>query len=286
MTCGAKLPLLLLLAGAFFPDNAATVMFSIMLAGWIFALLIAKLLRSTIVKGEATPFVMELPPYRLPTLFSVILHCWERAWQYIKKAGTVLLAISVIIWGSMTFPQLPEEMASPFESRIERLNNQLEQEGTPENIKTSLKAEIEELENNLDEAKLSWSIAGRMGKWLEPVTQWAGFDWRTDIALLAGVAAKEAVVSTLGTAWAMGEQDPDEPESLADKLKSAPGWSAATALALMLFVLLYSPCFVALVVIKQEAGSWGWLFFSIIFNTALAFIVAIITYQSCLKLWS
>lgn len=289
MTCGAKLPLLLLLAGAFFPENAATVMFCIMLAGWIFALVIARFLRSTIVRGEATPFVMELPPYRLPTLFSVILHCWERAWQYIKKAGTVILAISVIIWAAMTFPQLPDDMAKPFDEKIALLEERIkalgkDQTGMAATEKEAIEEEKDKIIAELDELKLAYSVAGRLGKWVEPVTQPAGFDWRTDIALLAGIAAKEAVVSTLGTAWAMGEADPDEAEPLAEKLKSAPDWSQATALALMLFVLLYSPCFVALVVIKQESGSWGWLVFSIIFNTAIAYVVAVIVYQSGLKL--
>lgn len=289
MTCGAKLPLLLLLAGAFFPENAATVMFCIMLSGWVFALVIARFLRSTIVRGEATLFVMELPPYRLPTLFSVILHCWERAWQYIKKAGTVLLAISVIIWAAMTFPQLPENMTKPFDEKIALLEEKIEAlEKDQSNLAATEKETIEEERDSiiaeLDELKLAYSLAGRVGRWVEPVTKPAGFDWRTDIALLAGIAAKEAVVSTLGTAWSMGEADPDEAEPLAEKLKAAPDWSQATALALMLFVLLYSPCFVALVVIKQEAGSWGWLVFSIVFNTTLAYIVAVIVYQSGLKL--
>ena len=118
MSCGAKLPVYLLLAGTFFPEQAATVMFLIMLAGWVMALLVARLLRSSIVKGEATPFVMELPPYRMPTLFSLLLHCWERAWMYLKKAGTVLVAISIIIWAGMTFPELLENMAAPFEQQI------------------------------------------------------------------------------------------------------------------------------------------------------------------------
>lgn len=285
MTCGAKLPLLLLLSGAFFPENAAGVMFCIMLAGWAFALLVARLLRSTIVKGEPTPFVMELPPYRLPTLFSVIFHCWERAWMYIKKAGTVLLAISVIIWAAMTFPLLPDDRQKELDSAIASLEARGEtlEKGTLEHIE--LDAAIAKAEADRDEEALSWSIAGRVGKWLEPVTKVAGFDWRTDIALVAGVAAKEAVVSTLGTAWAMGEQDPDNAEPLAEKLKATPGWSKATALSLMLFVLLYSPCFVALVVIRQEAGGWRWMIFSIFFNTCLAFFVSVVVYQSCLKLW-
>lgn len=284
MTCGAKLPLLLLLAGAFFPENAAGVMFGVMLAGWIFALLVAKFLRSTLVKGEPTPFVMELPPYRMPTLFSVLLHCWERAWMYMKKAGTVLLAISVLIWASMTFPQLPDKDAASYEEKIEALESRIEAE-TAEDAKAALEEEKDAVSAELDEKKLAYSIAGRLGQWIAPVTAPAGFDWRTDIALIAGVAAKEAVVTTLGTAWALGEQDPDNAEPLAEKLSQAPGWSAAAALSLMLFVLLYSPCFVALVVIKQEAGSWIWVAFSVIFNTLMAYGVSVITYQSCLKLW-
>ncbi|MDE5880040.1 MAG: ferrous iron transport protein B, partial [Desulfovibrio sp.] len=285
MTCGAKLPVFLLLAGGFFPENAATVMFCIMLAGWFFALLVARMLRSSLVKGEPTPFVMELPPYRMPTLLSVLLHCWERAWMYIKKAGTVLLAISVVIWAAMTFPMLPEDAAAPHEARIASLEEQLE--GLPKDApeREAVEEELSGATNTFEEEKLAYSVAGRIGKWVEPFTRPAGFDWRTDIALIAGVAAKEAVVSTMGTAWALGEQDPDEPESLAQRLTSDPGWSKATALALMLFVLLYSPCFVALVVIRQEAGSWGWMVFSIVFNTALAYAVAVIVYQSGRALW-
>lgn len=284
MTCGAKLPIFLLLAAAFFPENAATIMFCIMIAGWIFALLIARLLRSTLIKGTPTPFVMELPPYRLPTLFSVLYHCWERAWMYIKKAGTVLLAISVIIWASMVFPELPEEKASYYENKIESLEKQFSELSEDSQEKQKIQTLLTEVNDRFSEEKLAYSVAGRLGNLLEPVTRPAGFDWRTDIALLAGIAAKEAVVSTLGTAWAMGEVDPDEPESLGERLASEPGWSQASALALMLFVLLYSPCFVALVVIRQEAGSWWWVAYSIIFNTALAYAIAVIVYQAGLKL--
>ena len=110
----------LLLAAAFFGDQAPTVMMLVMLSGWVFALLVARLLRSTIIKGEATPFVMELPPYRLPTLFSVLMHCWERTWMYVKKAGTVILAISIIIWAGLTYPKLDEADSARFDTRIEQ----------------------------------------------------------------------------------------------------------------------------------------------------------------------
>ncbi|CAK7053652.1 MAG: Fe(2+) transporter FeoB [Desulfovibrio sp.] len=285
MSCGAKLPVFLLLAGTFFPDQAATVMFLIMLAGWVMALLVARLLRSSIVKGEATPFVMELPPYRMPTLFSLLLHCWERAWMYLKKAGTVLVAISIIIWAGMTFPKLPEEMAAPFEQKIEQIESRIAALAEGADERTALEEELAGVRDELGEEELAYSAAGRLGKAVEPATKPVGFDWRTDIALLAGIAAKEAIVSTLGTAYAIGEQDPEDAAPLAERLKSDANWSKATALSLMLFVLMYSPCFVALVVIKQEAGSWGWLVFSVVFNTAVAYAVSTAAYQIGRAVW-
>ncbi len=285
MTCGAKLPIFLLLAGAFFEDDAATVMFCIMLAGWFFALIVARFLRSSLVKGAPTPFVMELPPYRLPTLLGILLHCWEKAWMYIKKAGTVLLAISVIIWAGMTFPGLPEDLAAPYEEKIAQIEEKIAQTAPSGDERKELEDALADENASLDEAKLAYTIAGRIGRWLEPATKPVGFDWRTDIALVAGIAAKEAVVSTLGTAWALGEQDPEDAAPLARRLVNAPGWSKSSALALMLFVLLYSPCFVALVVIRQEAGSWLWVLFSITFNTALAYAVALVVYQVGSRIW-
>ena len=285
MTCGAKLPVFLLLAGAFFPDNAPTVMFFIMIAGWVMALLVARLLRSSIVKGEATPFVMELPPYRMPTLMSLLLHCWERAWMYLKKAGTVLVAISILIWAAMTFPGLPEDKSAPYEAQIAQLEEKIAALPEGDEARAPIEEELGNVRNELKEEELAFSVAGRLGKAVEPATRPMGFDWRTDIALLAGVAAKEAVVATMGTAYAMGDQDPEDAAPLAERLKADDAWSKATALSLMLFVLLYSPCFVALVVIRQEAGSWGWVAFSVLFNTGLAYAVATAAYQIGRAVW-
>lgn len=279
MACGAKLPVFLLLAGVFFPGNEARTMFLLTLAGWAFALIVARLLRSTIIRGEATPFVMELPPYRMPTLRSVCMHCWERTWMYLKKAGTVLVAVSILIWASMTFPGLDPEKAAPYETRIAAFEQQLETlpEETPE--RAAVEEQLQALQAELAGEELRNSYAGRLGSAIEPVTQIAGFDWRTDIALIGGIAAKEAIVSTLGTAYSLGEEDPEEATSLAERIRQDPGWNQATALALMLFVLLYSPCFVALVVIRQEAGNWSWVAFSMLFNTGMAFGVAVAAHK-------
>ena len=309
MNCGAKIPVFLMLTAAFFAENQAEIMFCITLSGWGAALIAARILRSTILRGESTPFVMELPPYRLPTLRSVVMHTWERGWMYIKKAGTVILTISVVLWAVLTFPMLSPEQAAPYEHRLEMADSQLsavnmeaealkqrlealEQENGPEadeeraaaiaKVK-DIYARTIELEEQKDAAQKELALAetrntigGRFGLFVEPFFAPLGFDWRTDVALLAGVAAKEAVLSTMGTAYSIGEVDPEEAESLGQRLAADPGWSKTTALALMLFVLIYSPCFVTLVVLKNEAGGWRWLFFSMVFNTGLAYCVAYI----------
>lgn len=287
MPCGAKLPVFLLLAGVFFPGSEATVMMSMLLAGWVCALVVARLLRSTIIKGESTPFVMELPPYRLPTLRAIGIHCWERAWMYIKKAGTVLLAASILIWAAMTFPQLDQEAAAPYEAAIAAAGEKLEAlpSDIPESVREAAQNELDQAQQNLAEAELQNTVGGRLGKALEPLTRPAGFNWRTNVGLVSGIAAKENLVSTLGTAYSLGEVDPEEAGSLAETLSVQPDWSRANALSLMLFVLLYSPCFVALVVIKNEAGGWRWLVFSLVFNTLLAYGVAVAAYNIGLSVW-
>ena len=301
MNCGAKIPVFLMLTAAFFAEDQAAIMFGVTLSGWIVALIVARFLRSTILRGESTPFVMELPPYRLPTLRSVVMHTWERGWMYIKKAGTVILAISVVLWAALTFPELSPEKAAPFEAKIAAFDAQLQPldaqiaalkaqlEADGANAATlqpaldkaqaqadELNAQKERVEHELASAETRNTFGGRFGLFVEPFFAPLGFDWRTDVALLAGVAAKEAVLSTMGTAYSIGEVDPEEAESLGERLARDPGWSKTVALALMLFVLIYSPCFVTLVVLKNEAGGWRWLFFSMIFNTGVAYAVAYI----------
>ncbi|MCP4691209.1 MAG: ferrous iron transport protein B [Desulfobacterales bacterium] len=290
MNCGAKLPVFVLLTAAFFAENEAMVMLLITLIAWGGALLTAKLLRMTVIKGESTPFVMELPPYRLPTFKGLAIHTWERTWQYIKKAGTVILGISVIIWAMMTFPGLPESDRAAFEASREALTASAARAAVAELESVGEDAELSEpaahLKNRLAaidgaeaEAALKHSIAGRLGSALESVSRLAGFDWRTNIALVGGFAAKEVVVSTLGTAYSLGEVDPEETGSLSETLAGAPGWSPLVAVSLIIFTIFYAPCFVTVVCISREAGSWKWGAFSMVFNTALAFGLAVLVYQ-------
>lgn len=274
MNCGAKLPILALLIGTFFAKYQAGFMLFLTLLAWATALLTAKFLRLTILKGDSTPFIMEMPPYRFPTFKGLMIHTWEKTWHYIQKAGTVILGISILMWVIMSYPALPAHQRQAL--------NQERQE-IIRTTGTSSAAQRQEMLSRLDhkeaELKLKNSVAGYLGQGLEHVSWLAGFNWRTNIALIGGVAAKEVIVSTLATAYSMGDQVGGDKGSLAQTLTKSPGWTPVVSLSLIVFVMFYSPCFITVVCISKEAGSWRWGAFSIIFNTALAFVMAVIVYQ-------
>ncbi len=263
MTCGAKVPVFLMLTAAFFPNNAAQVMLLITLGAWAMALIVARILRSTIIKGDSTPFVMELPPYRMPTLRGVLIHTWERTWEYAKKAGTVILGISILIWAMMTFPQLPEERLAHYESL---------------RTKAQTEEQVANIDNSEAEEAIRNTFAGKIGTAMEPVSKLAGFNWRTNIALTGGFAAKEVIVSTLGTAYSMGEVDAEETDPLSDRLVADPEFTIASAVALILFTMLYAPCFVTVVAMARES-SWTWAAYSVFGSTGLAFVMAVLGYN-------
>ncbi len=291
MNCGAKLPVFALLIAAFFAKYEAAIMFGITLGAWAGALLVAKLLRVTVIKGASTPFVMELPPYRMPTFKGLAIHTWERTWQYIKKAGTVILGFSIILWAMMTFPMPPASKQAEFESMrqssLQSVPGPVREELERTDAKAGLSGAALDLQKQLQqidyieaEAGLRYSVAGRIGTALESVSQWAGFDWRTNIALIGGFAAKEVMVSTLGTAYSLGKVDPEESDSLSVTLAKDPGWSPLMALGLIVFTMFYAPCFVSVVCISRESGSWKWGAFAIVFNTLLAFGLAVLIFQT------
>lgn len=252
MSCGARLPVYTLLIAAFFPASAAgNVLFSIYIIGIILAMVMAKVFRTWVLPGESEPFVMELPIYRLPTLKNVFIHMWERAWLYLKKAGTIILAASILIWGLFTFP-LTDAGGNEFASATQ----QMEQ-----------------------------SYAGKIGKAIEPVIAPLGFDWKTGIALIAGFAAKEVVVSTLGTLYSIGddeslvEEEAGAVKDFAQRAREQSGFTPFTAYILMLFTLIYVPCMATIAVIKRETNGWKWPLFTIGYTTALAWIVCALVYQ-------
>jgi ferrous iron transport protein B len=287
MNCGAKLPVLALLIGTFFSDQKAQYMFLFTMLAWVAALLAAKFLRSTVLRGAPTPFVMELPPYRFPTMRGLFIHTWERTYQYIRKAGTVILGISILLWALMTFPNLPQDDIQKYQAQKEKIlhqaSNIIQNQLLSGEIKLSpaaqdVQQQLAAIENEKQETALRYSIAGRIGSSLESLTRVAGFDWRTNIALIGGFAAKEVIVSTLGTAYSMGIVDEEETSSLGERLKADPNWNRVVAVAALVFIMFYAPCFVTVVCIAKEA-SWKWAFFSIGFNTIFAFIAAAVVYQ-------
>ncbi|MBU1627819.1 ferrous iron transport protein B [bacterium] len=267
MNCGAKLPAYFMLIAAFFSESKAKMLFFLWLFSWFTALLAAFILRMFIFKGEQTPFIMELPPYHLPTLKGVLLHTKERLWSYMRKAATIILGVNLILWFMMYFPKLPQDKINSIKERV------VSYESSPDGKSQH------DLKEVFAKEKLLYSFAGKLGKLLAPVSKLAGFDWQTNVALIGGFAAKEVIVSTLGTAYSMGELDPEHAQPLSEKLSSDPAWSKIKAFALMIFILIYAPCFATLAVIKKETGSWKWAAFSTIYSTTLAFVIATVIYQ-------
>lgn len=307
MNCGAKLPVYALLIGAFFPGNRAAIMFLLTLISWIMVLLAGRVIRSTVLSGPSAPFVLELPPYRVPTFQGLFIHTWERTWMYLKKAGTVILAVSIIIWALMTFPGLSPERKAFFEEKQDKLSSSFlkdpavslilknqqdlksfedsqsvegkdtQQIDTPLALRyAQYKEDKLRLENEEKSEKLRGTIAGRVGAGLVWVFKPIGFDWKTNVALLGGFAAKEVVVSTLGTAYSMGSVEREQYPTLSEQLKHQPGWNPLMAFTLIMFVMLYAPCVVTLVVIKRETGKWRWMLFAMVYTTVLAYVVAFI----------
>ncbi len=291
MNCGAKIPVFAMLIAAFFPERRAQMMFLLTILSWTAALLLAKLIRSTILKGPSSPFLLELPPYRMPTFKGLVIHTWERTWQYIKKAGTIILAISILFWALMSYPGLPESRIEQFENqrqavtsglpealREELLKGETPEGELPDDVQLVME-ELEAIERAKGESALTHSFAGRVGLALESVTQYSGFDWRTNVALLSGFAAKEIIISTMGTAYSLGETDVEESLSLSERLKRDPQWNALKAFAFIVFIMLYAPCFATVVCIVKESGAWKWGLFSMAFNTSVAFLLAVLIYQ-------
>ncbi|MEN8192771.1 MAG: ferrous iron transport protein B [Bacteroidota bacterium] len=272
MSCSAKFPVYVLIAGTFFTaSEAGNVLFGIYLLGVLVALLTARLLKSAFFHGESEPFVMELPPYRMPSFRILVLQMWHKASLYLRKAGTIILAAAILIWIASNYPKSDE-----IQNEYEQIRNDVT---SSEIYNEDEKAEVlEKLELTEAGKQLEYSFAGRFGKFIEPIVAPLGFDWKLGIALVTGIAAKEIVVSTMGTLYSLGEVD-ETSQDLRNKLLANPNYNKAVALALMVFVLLYIPCFAASIVFHREAGKWKWTLFYAVYTTTVAWIIAFITYN-------
>ncbi len=272
MSCGARLPVYILLAGAFFPQIAGNVIFSIYVIGIVVAILMAKLLRVTRFKGESAPFVMELPPYRIPTFKGVLLHTWERTWLYIKKAGTIILAVSILMWILFTFPMIGENYSQDYDAEIVSLEQSFK---SNEITEEEYEEDLTEIEAMKGAEGLAYSAAGRMERFIEPIFKPLGFDWKLAVASISGIAAKEVVVSTMGTLYSIQEAD-EESESLRENI--AREYNPLIGYNFMLFTLLYFPCMAGMAVFRREAG-WKEMWFQIGYTLLLAWVVSLVVFQ-------
>lgn len=351
MSCSAKLPVYTVLIAAFFDEKVAgNVLFSIYFLGIALSMIMARIFRSTLFEGESEPFVMELPPYRIPTIKSVIIHMWERSKLYLKKAGTIILAASILMWFLTNYPkdiqyskdydaligqaeesysaQVKEEVLSQLniedvadneelatmvasiqevEKEFDEATKELD-EDSPEYVKleeektakvqdiqdksgelytyaakyvsltNDLDDEKEKVENAKSEENLEKSYAGQFGKFIEPGIAPLGFDWRVGVSLVSGVTAKEVVISTMGTIYSIGDGK-ENVGGLKKALMNDEHMNPLIAYAMMVFVLIYSPCLAALAVMKRETGSWKWPAVSMVYATALAWVITFIVYQ-------
>ncbi len=247
MSCGARFPIYMLIIPAFFArDKAALVMYSMYIIGIIIAVIAAKVLRSTVFRGKPSPFVMELPPYRIPTPRAIFLHMWQRSWLYLKKAGTVILGISIILWALSVWPAAPLE-------KLEGLTK-----------------------TQTEQFSIEYSAVGRIGRFIEPALKPMGFDWRIGTALVGALAAKEVFVSQMGIVYSLGETD-EGSQALQNKLRK--DYSALTGFCVMLFCLISAPCVATMAITRRESGSWKWALAQFGGLTALAYILTTIVYQ-------
>jgi ferrous iron transport protein B len=278
MSCSARLPVYVLIAGAFFGRKAGNAILLLYTLGVVLAIIIGRLFRKTLFRGESEPFVMELPPYRIPTLKSVIIHMWDRAVLFIRKMGTVILLGSVVIWFLSSFP-IDKEYSREYESRVKIIEQKYEvisvdssvsQEESERLTSERLAKELKDLRREKKQRDVYYSFIGRIGRGIEPFFKPLGFSWREGVALITGFVAKEVVVSTLGVLYA-GEIEEAE---LGSVIKERSGLTPITAFAFLVFVLIYTPCLATVAAIRQETRSWKWTFFSIGYQISLAWVMA------------
>jgi len=249
MSCSGRYPAYTLLVAAFFPLAwRGPILWFIYLLGAALAILAARLLKSTVLRGEAHPLVMELPPYRMPTLKGLLIHTWERSWMFLRKAGTVILAAAIVLWFFTNWPAPPRA--------------ELETAGGPEEVRRAV---------------LESSIVGRIGKTMEPALELAGFDWKVGTALIGATAAKEIFVAQMGIIYGLGEGVQGS-NILASHLSR--DYSRLAGFALLIFTLIASPCIATVAIMRRESGSWFWPAFQWLSLTGAAYIFAALVFQA------
>ncbi|MBX3292490.1 MAG: ferrous iron transport protein B [Acidobacteria bacterium] len=279
MSCSARLPVYTLMIGAFFSGQylfgflslGAVLMLLMYLLGIVTAIIVAFILKRTILNAPPPPFLMELPPYRMPNIRTVVQNMLTRAWLFLKRAGTVILAISIVLWALTYFPR--HEQSAP---AVAAAGSELNAGDAKESPEDDAEAGAEQIRN---------SYAGRLGHLIEPVIEPLGFDWKIGVALIASFAAREVLVSTLSIIYSVGKEENEESQTLIAAIRSAkrddgrPVWTPLTALTLMVFFVLAMQCMSTVAVVRRETNSWSWPLFMIVYMTGLAYLVSFATYQ-------
>ncbi|HKR00342.1 MAG TPA: ferrous iron transport protein B, partial [Pyrinomonadaceae bacterium] len=279
MSCSARLPVYTLMIAAFFSGRklfgflsvGALMIMAMYLLGILVAILVAWALKRTILKAPTPPLVLELPPYRVPNLLTITQIMLSRAWLFLKRAGTVILAISIILWALATFPRLEKTDAAA--------------NGTNAPTQTALAQEEGQGEVDQHGEQLRQSFAGRAGRFIEPVIKPLGFDWKMGVALISSFAARETLVSTLSIIYNVGEDEEAGSDSLVGAVRAAkkddgtPAWTPLVALSMMVFFVLAMQCMSTVAIVRRETNSWRWPLFMIAYMTVLAYIASFLTYQ-------
>jgi ferrous iron transport protein B len=287
MSCSAKLPVYIIFISAFFPNNPVSMIFLLYFLGIFVGFTTSIILKKTLFRNKEIPFVMELPPYRMPTVRSVFHHMWFRVAVYLKKIGSVILLASVIIWVLSYFPKTTNYSAD-YQAKIEKIESNY-QENIGEETNNFLLAEKEkkitrvQLEKQAEEQENSY--IGIIGKFIAPVMKPLGFNWKMTVAIITGISAKEIVISTLGVLYTTNIHEDEQ--AIVSKIrkeglhpdKKDTDTNSLSALAFMVFILIYFPCIGTLAAIRKESGSWKWAAFSILYTTAIAWIAAFAVFQ-------
>ncbi len=286
ISCSARLPVYVLIAGALFGAYAGNVIFSLYVIGILLAILMGQIFKRTLFRGEIAPFVLELPPYRMPTLKGTLIHMWERGSIFIRKMGGVILVGSILVWALSSFPQTVDYSRDydmekrKIQERYAIQKEELMQSWQSEKVQLltrEMNLKIAELEALRKDEFQENSFLGRLGKAIVPFLRPLGFDWKGGVALLTGFVAKEIVVSTFGILYQVGEKEGEESEGLRTAIRNA--MTPLIGYAFMVFVLVYTPCLATLAAIRRETGSWGWTGFSVGYSLILAWILAFVIYR-------
>ena len=297
MSCSARLPVYILIIGATFPDYPGTVLFGIYGFGILMAALMAVLFKKTIFRNQEAPFVMELPPYRLPTFKAIVRNMWFKGSQYLQKMGGVILIAVIIIWAAGYFPLHKERMAA-FDQQMALAEQQHEDQisdlhladdaGQVLQLQHDAQLQTARLQQQKATYRLENSYIGKLGHWFQPAIAPLGFDWKMGVALITGAAAKEIVVSTMGVLYQDSEEG-TESSTLSQKirhqrytvgpLEGQPVFTPAVALAFLIFVLIYFPCIAVVSAVKKETGGWKWALFLVGYTTVLAYALSFLTYR-------